>query len=124
MAELLEGRTVDDHRKVVAAKKTAINKELDMIPVRIDEAMRNKPEISSDKAKLIRDIETLSAGIDEVEKQKAIIQNGFSSTEKESKIRDINRQIEAQSHKALSDYHKQKQHLRGEYEASLTKLKW
>lgn len=123
LAELLEGRTVDDHRKVVAAKKTAINKELDMIPVRIDEAVRNKPETASDKAKLIRDIETLSAGIDEVEKQKAIIQNGFSSTEKESKIRDINRQIEAQSSKVLSDYHKQKQRLRDEYEDSLTKLK-
>lgn len=123
LAELLEGRTVDDQRKVVAAKKTAINKELDMIPVRIDEAMRNKPEIASDKAKLIRDIETLSAGIGEVEKQKAIIQNGFSSTEKESKIRDINRQLEAQSSKVLSDYHKQKQRLRNEYEASLTKLK-
>lgn len=123
LTELLEGRTVDDHRKVVAAKKTAINKELDMIPVRIDEAMRNKPEITSDKAKLIRDIETLSAGIDEVEKQKAIIQNGFSSTEKESKIRDINRQLEGQSYKVLSDYHKQKQRLRDEYEASLTKLK-
>jgi DNA repair exonuclease SbcCD ATPase subunit len=123
LAELLEGRTVDDHRKGVAAKKTAINKELDMIPVRIDEAMRNKPEIASDKAKLIRDIETLSAGIDEVEKQKAIIQNGFSSTEKESKIRDIKRQLEVQSSKVLSDYHKQKQRLRDEYEASLTKLK-
>nr|DAD83336.1 MAG TPA: chromosome partition protein [Siphoviridae sp. ctckx14]DAD85194.1 MAG TPA: chromosome partition protein [Siphoviridae sp. ctT3f41] len=123
LAELLEGRTVDDHRKVVAAKKTAINKELDMIPIRIDEAVRNKPETVSDKAKLIRDIETLSAGIDEVEKQKAIIQNGFSSAEKESKIRDINRQLEAQSSKVLSDYHKQKQRLRDEYEASLTKLK-
>ena len=123
LAELLERRTVDDHRKVVAAKKTAINEELDMIPVRIDEAMRNKPEIASDKAKLIRDIETLSAGIDEVEKQKAIIQNGFSSTEKESKIRDIKRQLEVQSSKVLSDYHKQKQRLRDEYEASLTKLK-
>ena len=123
LAELLEGRTVDDHRKVVAAKKTAINKELDMIPIRIDEAVRNKPETASDKAKLIRDIETLSAGIDEVEKQKAIIQNGFSSTEKESKIRDIQRQLEVQGSKVLSDYHKQKQHLRCEYEASLTKLK-
>ena len=123
LADLLEGRTVDDHRKVVAAKKTAINKELDMIPIRIDEAVRNKPETASDKVKLIRDIKTLSAGIDEVEKQKAIIQNGFSSTEKESKIRDINRQLEAQRSKVLSDYHKQKQHLRGEYEASLTKLK-
>ena len=123
LAELLEGRTVENHRKVVAAKKIAINKELDMIPIRIDEAVRNKPETASDKEKLIRDIETLSAGIDEVEKQKAIIKNGFSSTEKESKIRDINRQLDAQKSKVLSDYHKQKQHLRGEYEASLTKLK-
>lgn len=123
LAELLEGRTVDDHRKVVAAKKTAINKELDMIPIRIDEAVRNKPETVSDKTKLIRDIETLDSGIGEVEKQKAIIQNGFSSTEKESKIRDIKRQIAAQKSEILSDYHKQKQHLRGEYEASLTKLK-
>lgn len=123
LAELLEGRTVDDHRKVVAAKKTAINKELDMIPIRIDEAVRNKPETASDKEKLIRDIETLSAGIDEVEKQKAIIKNGFCSTEKESKIRDINRQLDAQKSKVLSDYHKQKQYLRGEYEASLAKLK-
>ena len=123
LAELLEGRTVDDHRKVVAAKKTAINKELDMIPIRIDEAVRNKPETVSDKEKLIRDIETLSAGIDEVEKQKAIIQNGFSFTEKESKIRDIKRRLEVQSSKILSDYHKQKQRLRDEYEASLTKLK-
>lgn len=123
LAELLEGRTVDDHRKVVAAKKTAINKELDMIPIRIDEAVRNKPETVSDKAKLIRDIQTLDAGIDEIEKQKAIIQNGFSSTERESKIRDIKRQIAAQRSEVLSEYHKQKQHLRGEYEASLTKLK-
>ena len=123
LAELLEGRTVDDHRKVVAAKKTAINKELDMIPIRIDEAVRNKPETVSDKAKLIRDIETLTAGIDEVEKQKAIIQNGFNSTERASKIRDIKRQIAAQQSEILSDYHKQKQRLRGEYEASLTKLK-
>ena len=123
LAELLEGRTVDDHRKVVAAKKTAINKELDMIPIRIDEAVRNKPETVSDKEKLIRDIETLDSGIDEVEKQKAIIQNGFSFTEKESKIRDIKRQIAAQRSEVLSEYHKQKQHLRGEYEASLTKLK-
>ncbi len=123
LAELLDGRTVDDQRKVIASKKTAINKELDMIPVRIDEAVRNKPETASDKVKLIRDIKTLSDGIDEVEKQKAIIQNGFSSTERESKIRDIKRQLEAQKSKVLSDYHKQKQYLRGEYEASLTKLK-
>lgn len=123
LAELLDGRTVDDQRKVIASKKTAINKELDMIPVRIDEAVRNKPEIMADKDKLISDIKTLSTGIDDVEKQKAIIQNGFSATEKQAKIRDINRQLDVRRSDVLSDYHKRKQHLRSEYETALSKLK-
>lgn len=123
LAELLDGRTVDDQRKVIASKKTAINKELDMIPVRIDEAVRNKPEVMADKDKLISDIKTLSTGIDDVEKQKAIIKNGFSSTEKQSKIRDINRQLDVRRSDILSDYHKRKQHLRSEYETALSKLK-
>lgn len=123
LAELLDGRTVDDQRKVIASKKTAINKELDMIPVRIDEAVRNKPEVMADKDKLISDIKTLSTGIDDVEKQKAIIKNGFSATEKQSKIRDINRQLDVRRSDILSDYHKRKQHLRSEYETALSKLK-
>lgn len=123
LAELLDGRTVDDQRKVIASKKTAINKELDMIPIRIDEAVRNKPEVMADKAKLISDIKTLSKGIDDVEKQKAIIRNGFSATEKQSKIRDINRQLDVRRSDILSDYHKRKQHLRSEYETALSKLK-
>ena len=123
LAELLDGRTVDDQRKVIASKKTAINKELDMIPVRIDEAVRNKPEVMADKDKLISDIKTLSTGIDDVEKQKATIQNGFSATEKQSKIRDINRQLDVRRSDILSDYHKRKQHLRSEYETALSKLK-
>lgn len=123
LAELLDGRTVDDQRKVIASKKTAINKELDMIPVRIDEAVRNKPEVMADKDKLISDIKTLSTGIDDVEKQKAIIKNGFSATEKQSKIRDINRQLDVRRSDLLSDYHKRKQHLHSEYETALSKLK-
>ena len=123
LAELLDGRTVDDQRKVIASKKTAINKELDMIPVRIDEAVRNKPEVMADKDKLISDIKTLSTGIDDVEKQKAIIKNGFSATEKQSKIRDINRQLDVRRSDVQSDYHKRKQHLRSEYETALSKLK-
>ena len=123
LADLLDGRTVDDQRKVIASKKTAINKELDMIPVRIDEAVRNKPEVMADKAKLISDIKTLSTGIDDVEKQKAIIKNGFSATEKQAKIRDINRQLDVRRSDLLSDYHKRKQHLRSEYETALSKLK-
>src|SRR5699024_109834 len=34
---VLQNRTVEDHKKVIAERRKAINKELDMIPVRIDE---------------------------------------------------------------------------------------
>ena len=123
LAELLKGRTVDEQRKIVAAKKTAINKELDMIPVRIDEALRNKADIATSESKLKTDIETLNKSIDELESQKATIINGFSSTEKRSKIDEIGRQLKARQSEVLSIYNSEKQRKRGEYEALLTQLK-
>jgi len=123
LAELLNGRTVDEQRKIVAAKKTAINKELDMIPVRIDEALRNKVDIAASESKLTTDIETLNKSIDELENQKATIINGFSSTEKRSKIDEIGRQLKARQSEVLSIYNSEKQRKRGEYEALLTQLK-
>lgn len=123
LAQLLNGHTVEEQKKIVAAKKTAINKELDMIPIRIDEAVRNKPEIVSDKTKLTQDIQVILNGIDELEKEKAIINNGFEATEKHSKIREINRQLEARRSEVLSDYKKDKRALRSNYELSLMQLK-
>lgn len=123
LAELLNGRTVDEQRKIVAAKKTAINKELDMIPVRIDEALRNKADIATSESKLKTDIETLNKSINELENQKATIINGFSSTEKRSKIDEIGRQLKARQSEVLSVYNSEKQRKRGEYEALLTQLK-
>ena len=123
LAELLNGRTVDEQRKIVAAKKTAINKELDMIPVRIDEALRNKADITASQTKLTTDIETLNKSINELENQKATIINGFSSTEKRSKIDEIGRQLKARQSEVLSIYNSEKQRKRGEYEALLTQLK-
>lgn len=123
LAELLNGRTVDEQRKIVAAKKTAINKELDMIPVRIDEALRNKADIATSESKLKTDIETLNKSINDLENQKATIINGFSSTEKRSKIDDISRQLKARQSEVLSIYTSEKQRKRGEYEALLTQLK-
>lgn len=123
LAQLLNGHTVEEQKKIVAAKKTVINKELDMIPVRIDEALRNKPEIVSDKTKLTQDIQVILNGIDELEKEKAIINNGFEATEKQSKMREINRQLEARRSEVLSDYKKDKRALRSNYELSLMQLK-
>lgn len=123
LTELLNGRSVDEQRKIVAAKKTAINKELDMIPVRIDEALRNKADIATSESKLKTDIETLNKSINDLENQKATIINGFSSTEKRSKIDEIGRQLKTRQSEVLSIYNSEKQRKRSEYEALLTQLK-
>ena len=123
LLSILNGRTVEEQKKIVAAKKTAINKELDMIPVRIDEAIRNKPEVQSDKNKLKADIETFNAGINQLEEEAAVIKNGLKETEVKSKIRDIKRTIDERRNQVLSDYDKEKTRLRGEYEFSLKQLK-
>lgn len=123
LAELLNGRTVDEQHKIVAAKKTAINKELDMIPVRIDEALRNKADISASEDKLKADIKVFDEAIKKLDEQKSIIVNGFNATEKRSKIDEINRKLKLRQSEVLSAYTAEKQRLRSEYELLLNKLK-
>lgn len=123
LVELLNGRTVDEQRKIVAAKKTAINKELDMIPVRIDEALRNKADISASEDKLKADIKVFDEAIKKLDEQKSIIINGFNATEKRSKIDEINRRLKLRQSELLSVVTAEKQRLRGEKELLLNKLK-
>lgn len=40
LPEILNGRSLDDHRKVLASRKSEINRELDQIPARIQENQR------------------------------------------------------------------------------------
>ena len=42
---ILQGRTMDKHRELVKSKMAAINKDLQQIPIRIDEATRALPEL-------------------------------------------------------------------------------
>ena len=46
LSKVLDDRTIDDHKKVVAAKRKKINQELDRIPIRIDEVQNGLPDIS------------------------------------------------------------------------------
>lgn len=40
---ILKGRSIDDHRKIIKGKHAEINKEIEMIPTRIDEVQRGLP---------------------------------------------------------------------------------
>src|SRR5690606_19351687 len=45
LPDILGGRSLDGHRKIVLARRKEINEELDRIPVRIDEVRRGLPDL-------------------------------------------------------------------------------
>ena len=122
LTALLEGRTVDDQRKVVVAKKTAINKALDMIPVRIDEAIRNKPEILCDKDKLEVDIKNIENGIKDLEEQKALIEHNLANVERESQIKALKRTIKEREDELKGEYIREYQKLNTERDNLFNKV--
>lgn len=122
LTDILSGHSVDDHRKVVAAKKTAINKELDMLPVRIDEALRGKPEVTANPEVLRINIDTLNADIEKLENDKALLQNGHSIVDKRAKLKNVQRKIMARETELQMEYKKQCSLKSNEYDAVVSEI--
>lgn len=94
LADILGDRSLEDHRKVIAARRTEINKELERIPVRIDEARRSMPDISDLDAELLQeDIDTLRGRVDAKTAELQRIQSGSELKTKEIRLREINAEL-------------------------------
>lgn len=122
LTDILSGHSVDDHRKVVASKKATINKELDMLPVRIDEALRGKPEVTADQEVLRINIDTLNADIEKLENDKALLQNGHSIIDKRAELKDVQRKIMARETELQMEYKKQYSLKSNEYDAVVAEI--
>ena len=122
LTDILSGHSVDDHRKVVASKKSTINKELDMLPVRIDEALRGKPEVTADPEVLRINIDTLNADIEKLENDKALLQNGHSIVDKRAELKDVQRKIMARETELQMEYKKQYSLKSNEYDSVVAEI--
>ena len=122
LTELLNGRSVDEQRKIIASKKTAINKELDMIPVRIDEAVKCKPTPLEAEQKLKDDIATIETAIKQLEEDKSVIINGLDSAERTAKIREVKRKLADRKSQLMNEHTDKERRLGHNYQLSLTKL--
>lgn len=90
LPSILQGRTIENHRKVIAVRRAEINKELEKIPVRIDEIQLNKPQLDGlDKKALEAEISKLNAVIDEKMTLISNIRNGNAISEKQKQIQEI-----------------------------------
>lgn len=94
LPEILGGRDVENHRKVIAARCKEINKEIERIPDRIDEAQRNQPDISGlNQNQLDDQIAQLRSEIKTKEAETLRIQNGGETAVKEKRIREIESEL-------------------------------
>ena len=122
LTDILSGHSVDDHRKVVAAKKTAINKELDMIPVRIDEALRGKPTIDTPRDVLIQEISLATTTLETLEADKALLVNGHAVVDTRAELRDVQRRLMARESELQMEYKKQSALKSNEYNMVISEL--
>lgn len=122
LTELLNGRSVDEQRKIIASKKTAINKELDMIPVRIDEAVKCKPTPLEAEQKLKDDIATIETAIKQLEEDKSVIVNGLDGAERTAKIREIKRKLADRKSQLMNEHTDNERRLEHEYKLSIVQL--
>ncbi len=94
LAEILQHRSIEDHRKVLAAQRKEINRELERIPVRIDEVSRTmKEEAGLDPATIQAAIGRLEEKAQALNNQKEAMEQG-SHTETPRRIRELEEQAQ------------------------------
>ena len=95
LADILGNRTIEQHRKVIQARRSEINKELERIPVRIDEVTLGLPkidDITSPEA-LPNDIAKLREQLRAKQEELAQAKAGGQVAEKTKQLRLIEAQM-------------------------------
>jgi DNA repair exonuclease SbcCD ATPase subunit len=95
LSEILGNRTIEQHRKVIQARRTEINKELEKIPVRIDEVKRGLPNIDdiTNPDELPNDIAKLREELKAKQEELVQAKAGGQIAEKTKELRLIESQI-------------------------------
>lgn len=87
---ILEGRSIEKQRAIIAEQRKKINDELEKIPVRIDEVQRGIPDISDlNQERLEKSIADLRAKAEEKEAELNRILSGGEISAKEKQLREI-----------------------------------
>lgn len=90
LPSILKNRKLEDHRKVITARRSEINKELEKIPVRIDEATRSLPDVSGVfPSEVTGKIIILKTRLNEKNQEVVRIQAGGQVAEKTKTLREV-----------------------------------
>ena len=88
---ILGKRTLDDHRKVVMARRSEINKEMEKIPVRIDEVRRGFPDISGLDLKICKqEVASLEITLNDAKLRLQGVDSGGAIADLSKKLQGLN----------------------------------
>ena len=94
LAEALDGRTVDEYRKVIDKERRGMRTDLDAIPYRLDElAKQNARIVIPDEAKLRTRGTEIDARLAELTAELAKLENGSATVSAQARVREIDAQI-------------------------------
>lgn len=95
LTEILGDRDLERHRQVLAARKAEINKELDRLPVRIDEVTRGLPDLPAETEKEIEhSVKTLRAQANEAEAERQRVESGGEAAEKRRRLAEVDAELQ------------------------------
>ena len=94
LPEILGARSMGKHRDMIRSQMTAINKELQQIPVRIDEATRALPELPKDsRTAFENELKILGELKDGAEKRRLRIESGGEIAEKKKALAELDAEL-------------------------------
>lgn len=108
LPDILKKRKLEDHRKVIASKKAEINKELDKIPVRIDEIKGSFVECR-DTQEVEKDLTGAKEELKDAQEVLKEIKAGGESEVLVSKLRKVENQIQDLDNKEAAESLKARQ---------------
>lgn len=92
--DILGDKSMDGYKRIIAARRAEINRELAQIPVRISEVQHGLPDVSQiQEDKLEEDIAELRRQGKTKEQEKAQVQSGGGSAEKTKQLREVEAEI-------------------------------
>lgn len=104
---ILGDRTLDDHRRVITARRQELNRELDKIPVRIDETGRNLPDVPKDgREGYENELKMLKHMMDSIERRRLRIESGGEIAEKQKELAEAEAELirlQSREREAASD---------------------
>ncbi|WMW46641.1 hypothetical protein RFN66_18755 [Bacillus paralicheniformis] len=95
LESILKKRSLEDHRKVIATKQSEINKQLQAIPVRINEIQQSVEGTSNlDEQEIYDEINFLQSEIETLEDEARAARNGKAVSEKRTKILQLENELQ------------------------------